>query len=210
MIKKALTILSFIGFLINLGCSARAIGFGWVNATTDRYYVHNKSVPYEWAKLVGNVEPPDGGGVFVNITFNPKVILESESPILPSVTMRKESPYRMHVRFHEPTRECQMVRINATQLQFEDGTQPIRIPMKPQDRFGGTDGWYMLRDNLGAPKHDYMALIPAEESVDLEPGLNMWVAVDYSVMCNGQVSEYSLRRKVHFEKKVTILQFGIK
>ena len=209
MLRKTLTTLSLIGFLINLGCSARAIGFGWVNGTADRYYVHNKRFLYEWSRLLGKAEPCDSSGVFVSITFNPTVIVESENPILPFVTMRKESPYRMFVRFDEPTEKCQLVRINASQLQFEDGMQPIHIPMRPQDRHGGTDGWYMLHDNLGAPKHDYMALIPAENDVDIEPGLNMWVTVDYSTMCNGQVSEYSLRRKVHFEKKVSILQFGM-
>ena len=197
MLRRALTILSLIGLLLSVGlwgCSARAVGFGWFNTTTDRYYVHNTRVPYEWAWFVGKVEPSDSSGVFVSITFNPELIVESENPLLPFVTLRDESPYRMVVRFDEPTEKCQLVRINASQLQFEDGTQPIHIPMRPQDRYGGTDGWYMLHANLGGPKPDHMAMIPAEKDVHLEPGLNMWVTVDYSTMCNGQVSEYSLRR----------------
>ena len=178
------------------GWSARALGFGCVAINEDRYYVHHEPVPYYWSK---NAARSDRSGVFVSVEFA-STASSTESSILPVGYVRKGSPYRIFVRFHEPAWECRFVRCDEVRLQFEDDTPPVVVPMQDEDRFSTSDGWYVLRDTAGPPRPKHLAMIVSEDEVQLEPGLKFKVRIDFSVKCEGEITQHTVLKDVDFKK----------
>lgn len=166
----------------------------WKN---DRYFVRNKAAPYAWRRVDAKNNRPDPGGVYVSTEFSGT---RRVSPlfILYGV-MRRESPYRIWLRFHDPSHRITQVRCDAVQLEFEDGAAPVRVAMVRRDRFGGKDGWYVLIDNQGPPRNDHMTLISSAAAIPLAKDLTLWIRIDYSVLRDGKVTRHSLRHKVLFE-----------
>ena len=164
---------------------------------SDRYFVRNKAAPYVWRKVDAKNNRPDPGGVYVSTEFSGT---QRSSPrFIPYVVMRQESPYRIWLRFNDPSHRITQVRCDAVQLEFEDDAAPVRVAMVRRDRFGGKDGWYVLIDNQGPPRNDHMTLISSAAAIPLAKDLTLWIRIDYSVLRDGKVTRHSLRRKVLFE-----------